>query len=665
MQRSTGVTLYRLPSRNDFNERETVRLSRLVVVIIAALCLWFGTSCAVNGRKHAQPPAPPALACNVSPSQLMAGEPLTATVSATNFNPNQKLSYVWTTTGGKISGNAASVTVDTTGVAAGEYKISARIGDSSEASTVCSANFTLIEPPKHPPTIACSVDRTHLAPGQPANILCTGTNEDSRPLRYSWSSTAGRIIGNGETAILYAPGGRGDVTVTVDVADDRGFSASSSVKMSVQDQTAAPSRPWPPDGQDDAVEALLQKLRDGKTLVGITFDSGNATIRPESEPLLRDIAQALQADHSQHIYVDGYTDNIEMTSSRTSASLSALRSRAVVNWLKDHGVSTDQLFERPFGAAHPLRDNLTEAGRQANRRVEIVPMTPEMVARELHPPVYRAQRSARYADRSEASLAKSEIDDWSPTLVITYPLEVKLGFTKTSFAIKIHVVGTAHNFKAILSEADLNWDDCEPKWIAGNGELATQCDGKTLGVFLLPLNTRLEKTVAVSIAGAVDKDDKPVRAPYVEMDRGINADWPSFDMYTTDANDIKVSFSTSRDGVIAYGQLQEANLHLNFKDHWFYRLYRHYPVFFNWLFGIIGSLVPAGIFKDKIAEWVKRMLRIKDAEPVPQPKPQNVVIVIRNESGKEDKSDERVPRTPSNDSQPRGPRHGFRRGGRD
>ena len=52
------------------------------------------------------PPATtPSAACSVQPSEVMVGEPITATTTASNFNPKHTLNYAWTGTGGKVTGN--------------------------------------------------------------------------------------------------------------------------------------------------------------------------------------------------------------------------------------------------------------------------------------------------------------------------------------------------------------------------------------------------------------------------------------------------------------------------------------------------------------------------------------------------------------------------------
>ncbi len=62
-------------------------------------------------------PLVPAASCSIEPSEVMVGEPVTATASASNFNPKHTLSYSWASTGGKVTSKDNTATLDTNGVA--------------------------------------------------------------------------------------------------------------------------------------------------------------------------------------------------------------------------------------------------------------------------------------------------------------------------------------------------------------------------------------------------------------------------------------------------------------------------------------------------------------------------------------------------------------------
>jgi hypothetical protein len=63
------------------------------------------------GDKEA--PAPVSASCAVNPEEVMAGEPVSASLTANHFNSSHTLSYSWTSSGGRTMGSDAAATVDT------------------------------------------------------------------------------------------------------------------------------------------------------------------------------------------------------------------------------------------------------------------------------------------------------------------------------------------------------------------------------------------------------------------------------------------------------------------------------------------------------------------------------------------------------------------------
>lgn len=104
---------------------------------------------------------------------------------------------------------------------------------------------------------------------------------------------------------------------------------------------------------------------------GIYFDFASATIRPESEPVLKEIAQALADNPKWKLSVEGHTDNVggddynlELSNRRAAAVKQALVER--------YRVAADRLATAGFGASRPKETNDTLEGRARNRRVELV-----------------------------------------------------------------------------------------------------------------------------------------------------------------------------------------------------------------------------------------------------------------------------------------------------
>ncbi len=192
----------------------------------------------------------PSAAVSLQPTEVMTGEPVTATATAKDFNPKHALKYDWSTTGGKISGTDNTARVDTNGLAAGTYTTTVKISDpkmkkGGEASAT--ANFTVKEPPKNPPTMSCTADPTSVEAGGSVKLSCTCTSPDNVPVTVSgWSSTSGTVTGDGNNATLNTTGATpGTVSVSASCADQRGLSTPSTTQVTV----TAPAPPPPPPPQ--------------------------------------------------------------------------------------------------------------------------------------------------------------------------------------------------------------------------------------------------------------------------------------------------------------------------------------------------------------------------------------------------------------------------------
>jgi outer membrane protein OmpA-like peptidoglycan-associated protein len=98
----------------------------------------------------------------------------------------------------------------------------------------------------------------------------------------------------------------------------------------------------------------------------ISFDSGSATLRPESQAQLNNIAAVLTNCPSVHLEIAGYTDNVG--SADSNLRLSKQRANSVVAQLIDKGVPRNRLTAEGFGEEDAVADNSIEQGRAQNRR---------------------------------------------------------------------------------------------------------------------------------------------------------------------------------------------------------------------------------------------------------------------------------------------------------
>jgi len=146
----------------------------------------------------------PAATCSVQPNEVLVGEPVTATVTASNFNPKHTLNYVWSPSngGGKVIGKDATAEIETTNAAPGSYTVTAHVTDAKDKKNngaSCSASFLVKPlPPKNPPTISLSANPASLQSGGTVNLSANCTSPDGVPVSVAnWTASSGTISGTG------------------------------------------------------------------------------------------------------------------------------------------------------------------------------------------------------------------------------------------------------------------------------------------------------------------------------------------------------------------------------------------------------------------------------------------------------------------------------------
>ena len=103
---------------------------------------------------------------------------------------------------------------------------------------------------------------------------------------------------------------------------------------------------------------------------GVWFDTGKATLKPGAREKLSKIAGILSGHPGLKLEVEGHTDNTG--SDELNQQLSERRADAVREFLVQQGVSPALITARGMGESQPVASNDTAAGRQLNRRVEMV-----------------------------------------------------------------------------------------------------------------------------------------------------------------------------------------------------------------------------------------------------------------------------------------------------
>jgi outer membrane protein OmpA-like peptidoglycan-associated protein len=144
--------------------------------------------------------------------------------------------------------------------------------------------------------------------------------------------------------ITYLSLGRHEIAATVPVADE----PSQSVKLTLRYKRENADKPF--------------------VLAGVEFDTGKATIRPDSFSRLDSVVEFMAHKKDARIEISGHTDNVG--NPKANKTLSEQRAQACRNYIVSKGIDKKRLTAVGFGDEHPIAPNDTEEGRQKNRRIE-------------------------------------------------------------------------------------------------------------------------------------------------------------------------------------------------------------------------------------------------------------------------------------------------------
>lgn len=124
-----------------------------------------------------------------------------------------------------------------------------------------------------------------------------------------------------------------------------------------------------------ANEVAVQRVNQGRALnvrMSSTtfFRFGTAQLVGDGQRVLNDVADVLNQYPESRVNITGYTDSVG--NEGYNQQLSQQRAQAVMSYLASRGVDTSRMSATGMGEANPVATNGTEAGRQLNRRVEIL-----------------------------------------------------------------------------------------------------------------------------------------------------------------------------------------------------------------------------------------------------------------------------------------------------
>ncbi|HKD05040.1 MAG TPA: OmpA family protein [Bryobacteraceae bacterium] len=114
----------------------------------------------------------------------------------------------------------------------------------------------------------------------------------------------------------------------------------------------------------DSARGLIVNMSD------VLFDFDQATLKPDTREKLARVSGIVLAYPSLHLAVEGHTDSVG--TDEYNQKLSERRANAVRDYLTSAGITADNVTAVGMGKADPVASNDTAAGRQQNRRVEMV-----------------------------------------------------------------------------------------------------------------------------------------------------------------------------------------------------------------------------------------------------------------------------------------------------
>ena len=305
------------------------------------------------------PPPPVTLTCVANPVSGFPGDPITITGTAANLNPKKPATYTWSGQGLTVKGDNSTATVDTTNLQPGQYTVTGHVSEGPKPGQFADCNVPITIKQFEPPTISCSASPSTVNPGDSSTITSTGVSPQNRPLTYSYSATSGQISGTTSTATLATAGApAGPITVTCNVADDKGQTATTTTTVTVN----APPAPAPKT----------------QTLCTITFDRDHkrpARVDNEAKACLDDLALNAQrsADASLTLVGNAAANDQPMTKGKHGRKMAAtmtpekLAAQRAVNTkdylVKEKGIDASRISVRTgTKGTNEVDDYLVPAG---------------------------------------------------------------------------------------------------------------------------------------------------------------------------------------------------------------------------------------------------------------------------------------------------------------
>jgi len=149
-----------------------------------------------------------------------------------------------------------------------------------------------------------------------------------------------------------------------------GEQKATLARNEVERAATTPARPSGAEQELADLKAQETEHRLVLTLGDVLFASDEAKLAADARRKLDPLVTRLKAQRQRHIRVAGYADS--SGAEATNLELSQRRADAVRDFLVANGINPDRITARGYGEANPVGSNATAAGRNDNRRVEVL-----------------------------------------------------------------------------------------------------------------------------------------------------------------------------------------------------------------------------------------------------------------------------------------------------